>query len=200
MKLKSVTKEKGTEIKIYLGVNPFIRGFVIPVNKITIKNQYKSSGETDNEGNIIFEDVVVTAEATPFTKFYITSENRKIRNGLSLRAKELLLWLMDELEPGLDYIKVNKQRYMKELNIKSVNTYKEAIKDLVRYDMIAFTVQPNIFWINPEYIFRGDRLKKYPNKLSVKEKAADKEEYSNSEELNKTRPCGDYEKEKQETF
>lgn len=196
MKTKDFIKQEKREIERFLGVNPFVKHLVIPINNITLKNQFKFTGETDKEGNKLVDTITVKAEATGFTKLYITAENRKLISLITQRSKDLLLWIMYELEAGFDYVEINSKRYMKEAGIKSVNTYKEAIKDLIRYDIIARTRDDKVFWINPEYLFRGDRIKKFPNKVSIKEKKNDEEKHpsDDTEMLNKNRPSEHYEK------
>jgi hypothetical protein len=111
---------------------------------------------------------------TQFTKVYCSPENRKIRNAFSLRAKEMYLWLLDEIEYGKDYIWINKDRYMKEMNISSMNTYKDALNELIRYGHLTETITKGVYWINPEFFFKGNRVTKYPKKVRV--------QYSNEQE------------------
>jgi len=142
-----------------LGVNPFVNDLEILVREIEFKNQYKKSDD-------ILLPVTQDIEYTEYTKLYSSSERRQITNNLTLRAKEMFLWLMYELEAGKDYIWINKVRYMNELQIKSVNTFKEAIENLTRYGYITPTIIKDVYWINPDLFFRGDRVKKYKNKLN----------------------------------
>lgn len=140
-----------------LGVNPCSYPLVIPVNKIEFAGQYKK--EDDMLINVIAE-----VEATPYTKLYVTSERRKLVSGLSTSAKELYLWIMFEIDSGEDALWINKDRFMEE-NHTSLNTYKKAIEDLIRYAFIAYTVVKDVYWINPDFFFRGDRLSKYPKNI-----------------------------------
>lgn len=144
-----------------LGNNPHITSLQIKVVKRNFEKQYYR----DEEGNLL--PVQQEVEYTPFVKLYSTAEHRKLANNLSLRAKELLLWLMYEIPVGEDYIWINKERYMEENQVSSINTYKEAIKELVRYCFLSISVIPDVFWINPEFFFKGDRVKKYSNNLLI---------------------------------
>ena len=54
---------------------------------------------------------------------------------------------------------------MQEVGIKAINTYNEAIKELIRYGLIKDTKAVDTFWINPEFIFNGNRVKKYPKNV-----------------------------------
>lgn len=142
-----------------LGLNPCITSLKIPVWEMPLKGQYEKQ-EDDT-----YLPTFVEVEITSFTKLFISSERRIIISQLSSRAKELLLWIMLDIKAGEDYIWINKQRYMKENNINSVNTYKEAARELVRYTFLSLTVETDYYWINPDFFFNGDRIKKYPTKL-----------------------------------
>lgn len=145
-----------------LGNNPTVNALVIPIRTVVFNKTYK----TNKDGNL--EPLEQDLEYTPFVRFYSTAERRTLRNACSLRGKELLLWIMDELEYGKDYLWINKGRYMEEMNIKSVNTYKEALNELIRYCFLATTVIKDVYWINPDFFFKGDRVKMYPNNLEQK--------------------------------
>lgn len=143
-----------------LGMNPFKQELEVPVNKIYFENSYKFE-----DGLLI--PVTKDVEQTPYAKLYSTSTMRLHINKLSLRAKELLFWIIYTIEFSNDFIWINKVRYMKELNISSLTTYKEAIKELMKNGIIAVTIQKDVYWINPVVFFKGDRIKKYPEKVII---------------------------------
>lgn len=137
-----------------LGVNPFQYGLKVRVRTVEFEGQYKKE-----EGDWI--TVQADVEYDSYCKVYSNAERRLIVNGLSLRSKELLLWLFFEIEYGRDYVWINKKRCMKELNIKSVNTFKQGLNGLIRYGFITPTLINDYYWINPDFFFKGDRIKKY---------------------------------------
>lgn len=160
-KVKSITKVNKLVVEeklVNIGSNPLAVGIEIPVVPVYSKDTYKK-----DEDAIV--PITIFIEKTPFTKVYNTSENRKIVNNLSSRAKTLLLWIIYEVEAGKDYLWINKSRYMQEVGIKAINTYNEAIKELIRYGLIKDTKAVDTFWINPEFIFNGNRVKKYPKNV-----------------------------------
>ncbi len=57
---------------------------------------------------------------------------------------------------------------MSRAGIKSENTYKAGIDELVRYGFVVNTVLKSVYWINPAVFFCGNRLNKYPTKKDVK--------------------------------
>lgn len=164
-------KKRPTIIVEELGVNPFSFNLQVPVKQMEFKKQYIK----DAEGNLT--NVTAEVEAVEICKFYCSPENRKIRNAFSLRAKEMYLWLLDEIEYGKDYIWINKDRYMKEMNISSMNTYKDALNELIRYGHLTETITKGVYWINPEFFFKGNRITKYPKNIKV--------QYSKEQEFEK---------------
>jgi hypothetical protein len=107
----------------------------------------------------------VSNQREGFCKLYCSPEKRLLTNRLSLRAKEMLLWIQYEIDHGKDFLWMNKKRYMEELEIKSINTYKEALKELIRHGFITPTLASDYYWINPDFMFKGDRVKKYPKNV-----------------------------------
>jgi len=141
-----------------LGINPCCNSLEIPVNEIVFKDFYMK----DEEG--ILTTAKKEVEATPFTKLYVTSERRLIMSKLSPAAKELFLWVMLEIDSGRDALWINKERFMLE-NETSLNTYKKALEELIRYSFLAFTIVKDVYWINPDFFFKGDRVSKYPKNI-----------------------------------
>ena len=142
-----------------LGINPCVNsGFVIPVNKIEFVDQYK----LDTDG--LFLPLKLEVEAIPYSKIYITADRRLIISKLSSAGKELYLWILYEIESSKDYLWINKNRYMLE-NTTSLNTFKKALDELIRYALLAYTVVKEVYWINPDFFFKGDRVSKYPKNV-----------------------------------
>lgn len=142
-----------------LGINPFSISLEIKVKELELLNAYKKDGDD-------WLPVTNEVEDTPYTKMFITSERRIIVSNLSPAAKELYLWIMFEIDAGKDALWINKERYMLE-NHTSINTYKKALEDLIRYAIISQTVVQGVYWFNPDFFFRGDRIRKYPKNLKL---------------------------------
>lgn len=143
-----------------LGVNPFLRGLEIKVNIREDGDIYKK------EDDVLINNKRVM-EYTPYTKVYITPANRKIVNTLSDKAKSLYLWLMYEADTNKDFIWLNYKRYMIENEIKSYTTYANAIKELIRYGFVATTITKDVYWVNPDFFFRGSRVQTFPENVVV---------------------------------
>jgi len=145
-----------------IGKNPFIEGLEIQAVKksFTVINKFEKEDVREFE-----------LEKVPYTKVFDVKGNRKDVNELPIRSKELYLWLIHVIEPSQDIIWIDRVLYMSRMGIKSLNTYKEAIKVLCDNVYIYAHANPafkEVYWINPKFIFKGSRLNKYPNNIVVK--------------------------------
>lgn len=135
--------------------NPLVTAnFTIIVNKIKLKGAFYKDGEEWLNKEIDFE-------RDESTKLYKNKENRIVIASLKPNAKSLFIWIAFEVECGKDYFWINKDRYMNENNITSINTYKEAIKELVINNIICPSAVKDVYWINPRMLFCGSRINKY---------------------------------------
>lgn len=140
-----------------LGGNPLTAtNFTIYVRKV--KRAHKGT-----KGEHIA--VEVELEVEKFVKVYAGAGNRTKMGELGVAAKTLFLWLIYELDSGKDYIWVNVDRYMDEMGINSVNTYKTAIAELVKKQFMAVSLIRDVYWINPRLFFCGSRVNKYSDNV-----------------------------------
>lgn len=144
-----------------LGKNPFSNRLVIPVRKYRSRVQLVKNKQGEVEGNVIAH------EYTPSTKIYATASRREMVSHLSLRGKELLLWIMYEIKYGKDFIWINKTNFMDEVGMRDRHTYTAAVNDLIKSGFIAKSVRAGYYWVNPDILFKGDRMKKFPDKVEL---------------------------------
>lgn len=142
-----------------IGINPFTEGLEIPVTKKIqeVKNKFGELDEKEYE-----------LEATKYTKIFEVRGSKAHVMDLPIRCKELYLWLIHSIQGGQDIIWIDKQEYMRSNGIKSINTFKEAIKGL--YDNLYIYPHASLrdtYWINPHFFFKGSRILKYPDKVRV---------------------------------
>ena len=78
------------------------------------------------------------------------------------------MYIVHSINSNEDYIKINYKLYMSKNNIKDKRTYSNAVNELIRYNFIAATGFDNVYWINPNIIFSGSRINKYPDNVVVK--------------------------------
>lgn len=136
-----------------LGGNPLTAtDFTIYVRKVK-----KSRKGTKGEHITVEEEL----EVEKFVKVYAGAGNRTKMGELGVAAKHLFLWLIYELDSGHEYVWINIDRYMEEMEISSVNTYKTAIAELVRKRFMALSLIKDVYFINPRLFFCGSRVNKY---------------------------------------
>lgn len=145
-----------------LVTNPFSYTLTLPVTEVISNINYTKDPEDGIITNSSFYQ-----ERFPSTRIYQTADFYEVVASLSPRAHSLLLYIIYKLLPGKDYIQINTEFYMSKNGISSINTYKEAKKELIRYSFIAPTEYKTVFWINPNMFFNGNRLKKYKDKIRV---------------------------------
>jgi hypothetical protein len=140
-----------------LGINPFSVHLKIKVNRKVYKVIKNGLPDTDD----------VTLESNPFTKVFEVAGYKANMQTLTIRGKELLLYLIHSIDGKSDVIWIDRAKYMKINNIKSVNTFKDAIADAAKHGYIQAHTDSrrfkDVYWINPHYMFKGDRVRKYPH-------------------------------------
>lgn len=144
-------------------INPFV------VNKGTleykrIKTQEISTSSFNSayqpEGSITSRHILVDAHRK--TNLYCPSVKLMddlIFKNLSVRSRDLLLYIMIHLTENQDFIKLPYKIIISRLKM-SRNTVTKSIKELKLAGLIADKGQ-SVYWINPMYLFRGNRLKYY---------------------------------------
>lgn len=147
-----------------VGINPFTSNLTIFITKKEQKVINKFGEEDIKDFDL---------EATHYTKVFGVEGAQQQVGDLPIRCKELYLFLIHGLKPAQDIIRIDRKEYMKQMGIKSVNTYKKAVMGLCD----GLYIQPHhnpkfvsVYWINPHYFFKGSRVRKYPDKLVVKGK------------------------------
>lgn len=152
-------KKKPDFNNITLGINPFVEDLKISVTKkgYQVLNKY----ETIDEKQYEFEN-------TAYVKIFMNTASMAKSSGLSVRGKELYLFIIHGIPSATDFIWIDRDVYMRRMGIKSVNTYKEAVKSLSLAGYIsAHCDLKDVYWINPKHFYKGNRINKYPNNIEV---------------------------------
>jgi len=149
-----------------LGKNPLLSpDFRIIVNRVSADakdGMYQFHDKNTPDEVLLPAEVELERDA--FVKLYSHHSKREAVAALGSGAQRLLLWIAYKLKPGKDYIWLDYRVYMKECSISSVNTFKKDRKELWDNNIIAPSSLRGVFWINPEFMFVGSRLKKYPDR------------------------------------
>ena len=160
--------KKYQELKLskYLKDNPLTKGFIISVSILNDKNNYIKD---PNELGALYNPKQYQFERQINSKIYRSKFTKKAVLQLNSNAKTLLWWIMFEIQPKTDYIHINKNEVSKELNI-SVKTLERAIKELcnnitiigINTQIMPMSKETDVYFVNPAFIFSGDRKKAYP--------------------------------------
>lgn len=145
--------------------NPFIETLtIIPGRKTIDYNTYmKNKAEYDSTNSVPY----MYYESSDKISFYTSPSIRKILSKLSGSAVKLLIWIMQSIDYGGDFIKFNANRFLKETEM-STSTLQKAKEELINNQIIAPRgTDRKSFWINPVIMFKGSRTKKYPDKVAL---------------------------------
>lgn len=144
----------------FMGKNPLMNDVMIPVRRLT-KKKIGDNGEIDVEYSLM--------EVTPFTKVFEIAGYKKLMMDLSVRGKEMLLYLIHYIPSGKDYMWINRKDYMDHNRIKSTHTFLSALQELsdARY-IYPHAYLKDVIWINPVLFFKGSRINKYNEQLTIK--------------------------------
>lgn len=161
-KRKANRFQKPVFVESELGKNNFINDLKIPF--VFSKTQEEEVPELTKEGKLKRNKVKL--EYIPFIKVFLKDDLQEDVIKLSLRSKEMLLYILYNLPRTKDMIALHRKEYMDLHGIKTEITYLGAVKELCKQNFIANTNQTrDVFWINPFYFFNGNRLLKYKDNI-----------------------------------
>lgn len=147
-------------------INPFSYTLQIEATKL-ISTDVTESSYDQQTINTIEREVLI--EHKSYTKLFYCSGCKDIIYNLSPQGKSLYLFVLYNLTAGKDWLQLNSQWYMTKNNVKSINTFKDAVKELCRYAFLSQSADyTDVYWINPTLFFHGSRIKKYPKHVVVK--------------------------------
>ena len=145
-----------------LGMNPFTNELIIEASKLEEKGKWVM----DTDGTLIPSHHVV--ERQKYTKLYHYSGARDRMLNMSSGALRMIVYIAYTMDGTKDWIRVTPDTYGKKAEKGSLNTYKRAIEELIRYGYITPTIYKYTYWVNPSQMFTGNRINKYPEKVIVK--------------------------------
>lgn len=111
------------------------------------------TGEVEG-GNFLWKNVVVDEEK--FSKIYLT-EISALYN-LSKTGFRALSYILSKLEVNKDLVYVYYPEMQNYCNWKIRKTCNQGLKELVSSKIIAPSLQPGFWFINPHIVFNGNRL------------------------------------------
>ena len=143
-----------------LRISPWRSSLAVSCLRVTSNTTFKL-----NDGVMLNSVHVYDRQAK--TNLYQSKDISDILLLLSPTALRLFILIAQRLPHNQDYIQINKEYYYKRLGLKSSITWRAAIKELMRYQIILATHYNTVYWVNPAIIFNGDRAKFYPECIKV---------------------------------
>lgn len=143
--------------------NPFSQELVIPATKIIEGGKFFR----DEDGIMLPASAIVDKEK--YTRVIRTAKFRQMMMILSPTALKLLMWIIQDVEDGNDWIRIMPEFYAKQGGKGASKTqYKVALNELMDTGYITPTKFKYTYWINPAVIYAGSRINKYPDKVVIK--------------------------------
>lgn len=151
--------------------NPFIRGMVVPMEGRRV--QLSTFGKDDNilvnqsTGEVLGTHVTTfkKVDTEKFVKLF--SQNIALTfdlNSAGIKAFNILIWAVQKKALGKDIVMLDSitledfiEDQEKDIRI-SVTTYKRGLNELEKSQIIAKAKRKGWYYINPNFIFNGDRI------------------------------------------
>lgn len=160
---KMIGMEKETIDESVLGTNPFSHELIVEVNKRLDSKAVIKCKETGDE--VPAESLI---ERQKMTKLYLSAAYRDRAMNLSAGAQRMFLYILYEIDTNKDWVTILPKDYEKRAKKGTLNVYKKAIEELVRYAYLTPTLYKNVYWINPNLFFNGNRITKYKENVVIK--------------------------------
>lgn len=143
--------------------NPFVSGAnTLKYYKKTSERviAYDEGADYNHSGTIIKSHYLVEAhrKTTLYCSTTKTMDDIVFRD-LSSKSRDLLWYIMIHITEDQDYIRLPYDTLIATLRM-SRNSVMLAMKELKENNFIVAKSQ-SVYWVNPAYIFRGNRLKYY---------------------------------------
>lgn len=147
-------------------LNPFVREFKLKVVKRAQKSLRADVADSDGNPNIVryYESVVKTflvESQVKRTLFHIGNVENVLFGEIGSAGRDLFLYLVYNLAPNTGTINLSSSKVCREMRI-SAPTYYKAIEQLEGIAVIR-KKEKSIYWVNPHYVFCGDRINYYIN-------------------------------------
>lgn len=157
--------------------NPFVKNNLIENSsrRRTINRSGRNAMVISEEGEILSPHAGFWAsyevDSTKFVKLYV--DGVRAFAGLSSAGAKVfeVMYLEMQRNIGQDRVVLNYTLIDQELTPMSEATFTRGLGDLVKKEFVAATTVPSIYWINPAYVWNGDRLlfvKEYHRKAPKK--------------------------------
>lgn len=145
-----------------LGINPFTQELVIECTKLMIPDAMVM----DEEGIMLPASMVIEKQKAMKVFRYPGAKERAM--GLSVGALRMFVYIQYTVKAGKDWIQLTPDQYVRSVGKGGRNVHKKAIEELHRYGYIQPTVKKYVYWVNQCLMYAGDRIRKWPQNVVVK--------------------------------
>lgn len=155
-----ITKKRGG--KLLYETNPFMCGTEVSTKTRRITNKRGNMMLVSNEGEIVSNVAgfweAEEVDSTKFLKLFVNGVKALAElSNAGTKVFELLYSQMQQ-NVGKDRIYLSHRRAMDSGLIISEATYMRGMRELSEKGFIAATPEIGLFWVNPDYLWNGDRL------------------------------------------
>lgn len=145
--------------------NPFL--FSSSLNLIKMEETYYEADTRNIHDGVVMEAKKVTKtfhieEQEKTSVYYITYRNNVLFKELTSIGRDVLMYIYHNIKTNEDTIDLPSKKLCNDMGI-SIATYYRGIRELIDIAVIT-KKEKQIYWINPHYVFKGDRIKFYADK------------------------------------
>jgi len=83
---------------------------------------------------------------------------------LTTSAKDMFMWIATHLPYEQDYLEMVEEKYCDEIQVGKTTFY-GARQQLTNRLIIPRTSRRNTYWVNPTYLFKGNRIDRFPEQV-----------------------------------
>lgn len=142
-------------------VSPFRYSLKIRVSKMTDNGKFVVGDDGLSMPSVVYFD---KANKVSYFQSKDNEDTLSLLGGASLK---LFIHIMNQVEKGNDWVRINRAAFCNKYGVKSSTTFSGAINELLRYQIICGTHYKTIYWVNPSFLFNGNRVDKYSDCLDV---------------------------------
>lgn len=138
--------------------NPFVQELRIPaVWKLETESTDREEGGSSTVAKTRLMDKDIRCQIFPAYLLHWFKD-------LPSSAKDMVLWVTLHIAYGSDVITIKEDSYCEEMGIGRATFY-AAKSALTNRIIIPRASRKNTYWVNPAYLFKGDRIKAYRNNV-----------------------------------
>lgn len=151
--------------------NPFIEGMVVPV-----KGQHVKISRLGKDDNVLVNQATGEMQGTHLTTYKKVDSEQFIKlftanialtfdlSAAGIKTLNVLLWVVQNQAISKDVVVLDQMMLEEFLNEQSrplklsSATFKRGLNELEKAQIVAKTMRKSFYYINPNFVFNGDRI------------------------------------------